>query len=444
MSKVIFDGDNVGGGPGSGELFIFDTSTDSLLPVVSLNGASPNYVGQVNSELGSNLSPELLTYDGFVFLQGVDNGFGPKVNGVGQETQDGLFVYDIATKQSVELGKQSEGSNGLTPTDFTVYNDNVYFNGDGNLYEITAGKDIATSSLLSQMTVKEIATAVDPSSMVQYEGSLFMNSGGNFVSYNSTTNTILTRAGGVNPTDMIVAGNDLFFNGVDPNGLGNELFVFNPAASLTKVIPDPAPSNANATDALGNRGLDPLDIVGLPVNSVGDSTAYYSGVKDAFGDRNIYTTTVGPHGGVSTTEAFPERTLGTNPAANNLDPYDLTLIGNDLFFTGDDKAGGRGLFVLDTTNNSYREIVSSSQYNLDYDNTYNPTWGDLNPNTLTAVGSTLYFGAAVGNGSGPAQPNGAGALYEITVSASGAISHPTQVATNGGGPGLGPVSLTHT
>jgi hypothetical protein len=427
-SKLVLEGKDKNGkgtlyAPNSKGQFVEITLADgaTVSPGDELEDGRPGFMGGAPGEHYVD-GPALITTatTGDVYLRAQANG------------QESLFVYDPKSNSSWEV----QGTVGTDPDDLIEYNSVVYFNAvnihglavqptDYQLFqtvETTTGANAVTSSGY---------VPYNPSSMVVYKDALYMNaqdSNGNYDLYDYNT-VQFTTAGPVfkeigptnfNPTDMTVAGSDLFMNGY--NGSANNLYLYNPSMSQPELIDS---ESSNSTDAEGNHGRDPIDIVASPVPPAGDSVIFFSGVKDIAGDRNIYETKVSA-GGVATTQAAEGGGVGGHPS--NLDPYDLTAAGNYIYFTGNDvnSSNGRGLYMLNAATNDYEEVLKSSEWNLDNgtngDNGYNTTWGNLNPNTLTVSGGTLYFDAS--HNGGPAE------LYSLQLNANGspATANPVAVA----------------
>lgn len=399
-----------------------------------LMGAGSDYVADVYGKLGSNGSPDLLAYNGFVFLQAY----------AGQPT---LFVYKVSTQGSKPFGAEP-GSTGLTPVGVALYKHNVYFNGmDVNgaqqLYEIASKTgSIGSSTRLSDFGIQPInppGAPGNPAYMVEYNGSLYMNAVdannlNRLFAYNGTFQGPFAgedenerppqgeNAGGFNPTGLAVGGGGkyLFMNGVDSHK-DKCVYVWGPSSAAPKK----------------GAAKDPIDILVLPslvsINNQNKAVAYFSGVADSAGNRILYRTIANPDG-TSSTEPVKHVEEGR---VHNLDPYNLTLIDKNLFFTGnkDNSGNKRALFVLDTNENTYKEVGAALDYNCLYDNAYNPGWRDQNPTTLTATGGALYFGAVK---AGDLVPQ----VYELTIS--GSSFHVKPVTSNyPSAVGLAPVSLTH-
>src|SRR5258707_10979859 len=67
-----------------------------------------------------------------------------------------------------------------------------------------------------------------------------------------------------------------------------------------------------------------------------------------------------------TSSGTSELLAGTQPNNHNLNPYDLTLVGNKILFVGTDSSGNQGLWVTDGTAGGTSEILPGAQgpYNL--------------------------------------------------------------------------------
>jgi len=438
MSKLVFEGVD---GSSNDELFVFNPATGTNQEITLGNGGYVPNEGLLGNNFGTG-GPVLLSFDGSVFLRGEDK------NGT-----LGLFVYtpgsngNTATEIEGVVGTGvNANSNGLDPTDFVAYNGQVYFNGEntnGTPYDpglwVTSGTTAGTHEIAG--------TPADPSSMAVYDNLLYMNAAGgdgksDLISYNGSGFSEIHGSAGLNPTDITVAayGNhygyydplpilhesaptELFMNGAD--GSKQELYVYNGSGSPTEI---------NASDT-GSAGLNPQDIVamssGWPVGYFSepfqDNAAYFSGV-DSSNKRGLWVS----QGTAATTTEI----AGTS----GLDPYDLTALNGDLYFTGKD-GNARGLFVYNPENNKVTELVgphasntANQAYDLydDYNNNGSANFGSLNPTTMTALGGTLYFGASH-NGS-------SNYLYDVTLG--GTAASPTATVNLVSTKASNPASLT--
>jgi hypothetical protein len=426
MSELIFEGYD---SANQATLFV-DGSSGIIAPIMFEGAYSGGLLTTTEGPLGGQeeniLGPNMLSFDGVVYIAGQTAGAGDDNGALG------LFVYNPADGvqgQSV-LSIAGSGVNSvpLNPADFVAYNNKVYFDGDDSLW-VTNGTPSGTHSIARSPGA--------PQAMAVYDGELFMNGVGadhkdDLIAYNSTAANNATHdpfveiAAGVDVTDMAAVGvgtvatypglesltpaspTDLFVGGA------RNLYVYN-GTSLDKVT---------ATGS-GSAGLDPLDIVGMSsdyfVRSAlsfrgqytyferRDDAAYFSGVDNSQTDsRGLWVTQ-----GSSATEV-----AGTS----GLDPYDLTAFNGSLYFTGKDSGGGRGLweYTPNAVGGKVAEVLSSSQYDLTatYNNHGGADFGNLNPITMGVSNGHLYFAA-----SGASSSNDVG-LYELT----GTTAHPTATA----------------
>ena len=441
-SKLVFEGYR----DHNYALFVWNSHTNAYEPV-SLTGAGSNYlqnygeqgvVGQGTQGETYISGPDLLDYNGDVYLKAnATNGY------------FGLFVYDTSNDTSSRIQINS-GQSQNQASDLVSYGGQIYFDNYavppralsgavGALYEVV--HEVSPSG--TTLVANEVSGApANPSSMVVFDGELFMdgqdsNNNYDLFSYNGSSFTKISAATGLNPTDLTVAGNDLVFNGLDSSGK-NALYAYYKSANGSYVLEKVDSGSSSYRDAQGNRGRDPLDITYSGLGYKSQSVVYYSGVTDRHGDRGLFFANVGHY----TSDSQLTPSSGKAPA--NLDPYDLILDSRgDLFFTGNDGLGGRGLFEVYAGSDSYHEILTSDTYN--FGNTgapYNDNWGNLNPNTVTYIAGssdngTLYFAA-----NGPGNHNTT-QLWEGSVSASGVLSNIHEAPGGSSTGGLNPFLLTH-
>jgi hypothetical protein len=438
MSTLIFEGALQGNG--AGRLFVWNVQAGKYESVALGGNADSDYVTP-GAELGIPLNNTLLGPQGENYISGPDLLYYNSDVYMQAQGSDGsdLFVYDTANGKSWEV----KGTSNMDPNDLTVFKGQVYFDAYAVPPNALAGEigELYRTSTDGTSAQQVSGAPTDPSSMVVYNGDLLMggqDSSGNFDlwSYNGGSGASSFKeigSAGLNPTDMTVSGQDLFMNGLD--GARNALYVY---SSINSNFPTPKAVDAgpaSSTDAEGNHGLDPLDILASPLSTNSEAIVYFSGVTDNAGDRALFVTKV--QGSSASTQEI--KGTGGGGGVSNFDPYDLTVFDGLLFFTGNDNnTGGRGLFVLNPSDNAFEEVLNSSKYNLS--DGYNSSWGNLNPNTLTVEGGNLYFGA-----SGPGT-NNLPQLWELSITGSGASTHfsvsPNPIASSS--VGLAPTSLTHT
>jgi hypothetical protein len=432
MSGLIFEAED-----SAGQSTLFAPNAHGAIAPVSLSGAySGGLLPPTEAPLGGqneNIEgPDLLSSGGEVYVAGQSQGAGDDNGALG------LFVYNPTTRTSQDvLNFAGSGMNSvpLNPNDFVAYNGAVYF--DGDVFSPTLWVATKTASGTYEANAVDGAPG-SPSSMATYDSQLFMDAiGADFKSdlFAYTAPASNTASGGafqeidagLNPTDITaakvgthgipdatfhdVSGQDLFMGGGAANH--QSLYVYTESSSPEKV----------AATGSAASGLNPEDIVAM-------SSEYYVHGLEIEGQylevlkRNdaAYFSGAGSHGQRGLWES--QGTTATEVAGTlGLDPYDLTALNGQLYFTGKDSAGGRGLFAFtpDGAGGQVTEILGNSHpvHNVGYDLTagYNNNggaqFGDLNPNTMTAHDGHLYFAASAAGGQNE--------LYELT----GTSAHPS-------------------
>ncbi len=120
--------------------------------------------------------------------------------------------------------------------------------------------------------------------------------------------------------------------------------------------------------------------------------------------------------GVASTNSASE-IAGTS----GLDPYDITALNGNVYFTGAD-SHGRGLFEYDPATSKLTELIASTK--LNFGDNFDPGWGAGSPITMAASGGELYFSASNPNATGAASVD---QLYAY----SGSGAAPTHFITGG-------------
>jgi len=428
MPKLVYEGNyNDSNGSGASEdLFIYDPATNTTIAAdITDIGAQP-FAALNNQRNQTIVGPDLVSYNGFTYLNAGDS-----------SGSQGLFVVDDSTGKGHEI-VGSEGLNnkeGINPQDFIVYDKQVYFNGyDSNkqsyLFSTTGGRPQEYNGNNAPQ---------DPQYMAVYDKKLYMNADASLYAFNDKMNQYQDVAAGLNPTDLTVSGvgtqlgdpatgkigapltnaQDLYMNG---NGA---LYVY-------------SDSGAGSLTPISNASVNPEDIVAAPLQiglefngpNKGDifnqNGVYFSGVDNNKGDRGLWFSD-GTAGG--TKEIASSSSFGTK----NLDPRDITVDGPVVFFTANDGGPGRGLFAY-VAGMTTVELVKSSQYNLS-DSLSGV--GDQSP-TLALVNNNLYFGAS--------QPGASGAASDPQLYELGPNDQPKLIAQapSSVAGGLVPVNLSHT
>jgi ELWxxDGT repeat protein len=356
-----------------GDLYLSNEAAAAVTEVV------PSVNPYAGNELGIG-GPILLAYNGVIYINGLD-----------AAGYNSLFVYNLSTNAVSELNPTEAWSSGVIPQDFSPYNGEVYFNGvNSNGDQTLWMSDGSATNVSGAHQVDGSPTA--PDALTVYGNQLFFNGtdASNFTdlfAYNGTSFTAIAGSQGLNPNDLAVGtvgtSQVLFMSGTDAHS-NRGLFTYN-NSTLTEVY-------------VGNAsgGVQPEDVVG------GSNGVFFSGIDGADGNRGLWVsdgTTAGTKEVASS--SFGATSAGVSPSG--LDPYNLTVLNGELYFTGNDNylggspSTGRGLFVYDPATNSTQELIQSSQLNLSGNPGPPSVWGDLRPDTMTAYDGNLYFDAADAN-----------------------------------------------
>ena len=241
----------------------------------------------------------------------------------------------------------------VNPTDMTVFNASVLFNGvdtAGHLgLWVTNGTGAGTQELTVGATAS--ATGIDPTDMTVLNGMVLFNGvDANGLSglwaWNGTSATELVAGGGtsstkgLNPTDMTVFGNEVLFNGLDQNG-DPQLWVTNGTAAGTHQLTGVAGANASASAS----GIAPSDL------TVFNGEVLFSG-RDTTGHFQLWET----NGTVAGTQ---ELTTAANGFRQGLKPSNLEVYDGQVLFSGLDPDGFfQTLWTTDGTAAGTHEILS--------------------------------------------------------------------------------------
>ena len=309
--EVLFEGKNSSGDIGLWETNGTASGTFELAPITGANTT-----GVPAQHIPPGLSPSNLTvFNGEVLFDGFDSNdrFGLWVtNGTAGGTQE---IGGVPGTPGY-TGIAGVSSGGLTPSDLTVFDGEVLFNG-------------ADSRSVPKQPVS-----------------------GLWVTNGTAGGTVelVPGAGGVNdplgldPADLTVFGNEVLFRGVDASGKVG-LWETNGTAVGTHEITGIADANAS--------GLNPSDLTVL------GGEALFSGL-DASGDTGLWVTDGIPadtHEVTGITGADPGDPTHGDPG---LDPLFLTAFNGEVLFNGRDTSGLKGLWVTDGTKDGTHELLAAA------------------------------------------------------------------------------------
>ena len=169
-------------------------------------------------------SPDFTVYNGEVLFNGRDNAATP--------LQSLWTTNGTAAGTKEVTGINGAASTGVNPSDMTVFNGSVLFNGvdtAGHLgLWVTNGTGARNPGADRRLAAS--ATGIDPTDMTVFNGEVLFNgvdanglsglwANGTEPAQRSSSREEAPRAPtGLNPTDMTVFGNEVLFNGLDQNG----------------------------------------------------------------------------------------------------------------------------------------------------------------------------------------------------------------------------------
>jgi ELWxxDGT repeat protein len=327
-------------------LWVTNGTAAGTFELTGISGADPGYL----------YPSDLTVFKGEVLFQGRDN----KSDGI-----QGLWVTDgtaAGTHELTGIIGADPGSEGLIPLDLTVFGNEVLFNGTD---ESDAPSLWATNG-----------TATGTSELTGINGA---------------------APDGLNPTDLTVFGNAVLFNGTDATsytfvGTGNhDLWVTNGTGAGTLELTGIGGANTN--------GLGPADF------TIFNGEVLFNGL-DAAGKRGLWVTNGTAAGTFELTGISGVNTSGLSPSG--LNPYDLTVFGNEVIFGGADTNDEDSLWVTNGTAAGTHELTGIS-------GAYTGTFG-LEPVNLTVLnGEVLFSGVDTTLNDGLWVTNGTVAgTYELT------------------------------
>ena len=321
---------------------------------------------------------------------------------LGETSTDNNQLFDVTSPSSpaTELSIPGYTATSAPVTDFTAFDGVTYFSGSdvsGNglqLWQVgAAGASEVSSTALS--------SDLEPSNLTVLGNKLFfsgLDSKGNgnlYVSNGTTSGTsqvVVNGASstGVNPGEIVVFNNRVYFSGTDSNG-SNGLWTSDGTTSGTTEL------------AVGNTDVNNLSSLGAglnPSNITVSNNKIFFAATDSNGNTGLWTSD-GTAGG--TVELAPANTFvsGLNPTTS-----DIVSFNGLTYFAGQDAAGKTGLWVSNGTS------AGTSEINVPAANS-----SGLSPVSLTVFDGKLYFGGTDSSGSiGLWQSNGtASGTSELSV-----------------------------
>jgi ELWxxDGT repeat protein len=270
--------------------------------------------------------------------------------------QYGLWVTDGTAANTLELtGIIGANTNGLAPSDLTVFNGEVLFNGTDtngqNGLWVTNGTAAGTSELTGITGAN--STGLAPSDLTVFNGEvlfeatdtngqygLWVTNGAAAATHELTGIASANTVEGLWPSNMTVFNGEVLFNGYDLNGQYG-LWVTDGTAANTLELTGIIGANTN--------GLAPSDL------TVFNGEVLFEGT-DTNGQNGLWVTN-------GTAAGTHELTGITGANSNGLSPSNLTVFNGEVLFSGVDASGQYGLWVTDGTAAGTHELSGISTAN---------------------------------------------------------------------------------
>ena len=315
------------------------------LPLTSITEANSGGL------FSATVTPGFTVFGDEVLFRGIDTG-----------GASGLWMTDGTAPGTTEItGINGTASTGINPTDITVFGGKVLFNGASSANAagpaghlglwMTDGTATGTAELGGSTGISGAsATGLDPTDMTVFDGKVLFNGvdntgtglSGLWVTNGTASGTHeITVAGaaatGLDPTDMTVFGNEVLFSGVDASGLTGLWMTDGTANGTHELL-------AEAT----RLGLQPLDL------TVFNGEVFFYG-RDQAGRGQLWVT----DGTATGTRMLTPAPAGASTTFG-LSPLNFEVYNGQLLFEGSNSAGFQGLWTTNGTAAGTVEITPSS------------------------------------------------------------------------------------
>ena len=338
------------------------------IPLTSITGANSNGLFTA-AGLPTDVTPGFTVFGNEVLFRGIDTA---GADGLWKTTGTGPGTSEIT-------GINGTASTGVDPTDITVFGSMALFNGASSANAAgpaghlglwtTDGKTAAgTFELIPPVSAGAAATGLDPTDMTVFNGKVLFNGvdaqglSGLWATDGTAggTHEVLAEAtgasAGLDPTDLTVFGDKVLFSAVDASGLSG-LWMTNGTAAGTREILAQAPGATAVHDPLG---LDPTSL------TVFNGNVFFNGF-DQSGRLQLWELD-------GTTLAT--QILTVPGAAPGIDPSDFEVYNGQLLFEGFDHTGHESLWATTGTGAGTEDITPSSEFVWSF---------GLHPTGLTAL-----------------------------------------------------------
>jgi hypothetical protein len=297
------------------------TATGTVpIPLASISGANANGLFFA-ADKPTDVTPGFTVFGDEALFRGIDTA-----------GADGLWTTDGTAPNTREItGIDGTASTGVNPTDITAFGSMALFNGANAAGQLglwrTDGKTgAATVELIPPVSAGAAATGLDPTDMTVFNGKVLFNGAdaqglsGLWATDGTAEGTqelVAEAAGassGLDPTAMIALGNEVLFSGLDAAGHSG-LWMTDGTANGTRELLAGAPGAPAGKDP---QGLSPTDF------TVFDGEVFFFGF-DQFGHGQLWETNgINAAGTQMLTVTGASTTFGLNPL--NLEVYDGQLL----------------------------------------------------------------------------------------------------------------------
>jgi ELWxxDGT repeat protein len=352
--QIFFNGVNA---HDADTLWVSDGTAGGTHQVTGIAGTSPQRAGAY-----VGLNPyDMTTFDNEVLFDGSDSPTGLQALWVSDGTAAGTHeVQGIAGVGS----KQAGNYYGLEPSDMTVFNDEVLFrgadfpSGQQQLW-VTDGTAADTHEVQGIAGANTGMRGLDPAYITVFGNEALFNgidsnrssglwvTDGTGAGTHELTGIVGVNGGGMgNPSDMTVFDGEVLFRAINTQTNMQNLWVTDGTAAGTHEL-----HTSVGFSRVFGTGLDPSDL------TVFNGEVLFAGANHKPGDGGLGN---GPGEGLWVTDGTAAGTQELTGIAGvsrqGLNPTDLTVVGNRVFFSGDDSSGNTGLWVTNGTAQGTHEI----------------------------------------------------------------------------------------
>ncbi|MBL1173643.1 beta strand repeat-containing protein [Pantanalinema sp. GBBB05] len=422
---TITANDNSNTGSGSAQ-----TDTDSILINVTPGPALVTDINTIPNASGTNsANPTNLVAVGSQIYFAANDGF----NGVELWRSDGAA---ITTTQVANINSTPTPGSSASPANLTVIGNTLYFTANDGVNGIELWKtDLGSNTTTLVSNIRPGIASSTPTNLVNFNGQLFFRADDGsgsalWRSDGTSAGTVKVGSGFTQPGNLTVAGATLYFTG----GNGTQVWKTNGTTAGTVLISDlgtgagitnlVAIENTlffTASDATNGVELwrsDGVTSTRISDINTGTANANPTNLVNLNGTLYFFATSGTTFGLYRSSIDGTVSLVQALPSAN-LQPASLTVVGSTLFFVVD--AG--------TSGNPNQQLWSSNGTTATLVRDLNPAGSDA-PTSLTNFNGTLFFTATDGTGTKLWRSDGT-ALGTVAVSNAFVGSGPTNLTPVG-------------